>query len=449
MSQIEDITGYGLRGERARLIPTVADSQKERRVVSALLAVLTAVDEFGQHMLGIVGAPATRRSRVECFTEIHAPKNDLADNRRPDGMIIVSRGQAVWAAFVEAKIGPTMLDAGQVEAYVKLAREYEVNAVITISNQFVPDPRATPVRIDGRNLRSVDLYHWSWTSILSEGLLFADHKRISDPDQEFILAELIRYLQHGSSGVRPFTQMPTGWRDVCVAAVEGRRLPKNSDDIVNSAAGWVQLSRFIALQLALAVGQGVTLYMTRDQRRDPSRLMSEVVESLVTDNYLCSGFDIPDAADSLWLEANLEARTLSASMSIVAPQDKKRASAAITFLLRQLSSCEDDQLLIEVHWPRRAQTRKARLGDVRENKNCLLIDRSDLLPRKFTITRMSDLGNNIQSTRKFVDKACDLVTGFYSDVGQHLWNWIPSAPKVVTAKPDELLMGVESDESTS
>lgn len=438
MSQISEILDYGLRGEKARLIPVVADSHKERRAVSALLATLSSVDEFGHYMLSIVGAPVTQRSKIECFTEIQAPKGEMPEDRRPDGMIIVSRGNNVWSAFIEAKIGHNTLKFDQIEAYVRLAREYEVDAVITISNRFVPAPATTPIQISRRVLGSIGLYHLSWTSIVSEAILFAKHKGLHDTDQAFILDELIRYLQHDSSGVRPFTQMPSGWKDVCIAAVDERHLAKNDPNVIDAATGWVQLSRYIAIQLTLAVGQSVTLSMNRKQRQDPSLLVAEAIESIVSGVNLYAGFDVPNAADTLWLEANLQARRLSASISIKSPQDKKRATAAITFLLRQLDGCEDDQLFIDIYWPRRSEPTRVRLSEIIEDRNCALTDRSNILPRSFGITRRIDFGSKIGSVKKIVDAALELITAYYSDVGQHLNNWVPPPAKVVNDKNKEV-----------
>ena len=79
-------------GEVARLIPVVAESKREQRVVSAVLSVLSAVDEFGHGLLKAVGAPVGKRSNIECFTEV-VFKNQAKDNRlRPDGLIIVRTG---------------------------------------------------------------------------------------------------------------------------------------------------------------------------------------------------------------------------------------------------------------------------------------------------------------------------------------------------------------------
>ena len=83
----------------ARLIPTSGISgadEQERRATSALLAVLTAVREFGRGLTQPLGAPA---GAVETFIEVPFM---LGDKRiYPDGLIRVSRGQKRWTALVE------------------------------------------------------------------------------------------------------------------------------------------------------------------------------------------------------------------------------------------------------------------------------------------------------------------------------------------------------------
>ena len=54
----------------ARLIPTSGINgaeEQERRATSALLAVLSAVSEFGRSIVRPLGAPA---GKVECFIEV-------------------------------------------------------------------------------------------------------------------------------------------------------------------------------------------------------------------------------------------------------------------------------------------------------------------------------------------------------------------------------------------
>ncbi len=158
-------------GEFARLIPVVAETSKEQRAAATLLSVVAAVDEYGRGVLRRVGAPAGKSSKIRCYTEVVFKTPLQSSGKRPDGLIVVTTGKRAWTAIVEAKVGNTNLDAAQIEAYLDIAREVGADAVITVSNQFVTVPTHHPVTVSKTKLRSVGLYHWSWTFLLTEALL--------------------------------------------------------------------------------------------------------------------------------------------------------------------------------------------------------------------------------------------------------------------------------------
>src|SRR4051812_40951305 len=87
----------------ARLIPTSGINgaeEQERRATSALLAVVTAVREFGRGLTQPLGAPA---GNIEAFIEVPFV---LGEKKCfPDGLIRVTRGQRTWTALVEVKTG--------------------------------------------------------------------------------------------------------------------------------------------------------------------------------------------------------------------------------------------------------------------------------------------------------------------------------------------------------
>ena len=116
-----------------------------------------------------------------------------------------------WTALIEAKIGSAKIDSDQVQRYVQLARRNGLDAVITISNEFVGRPTHVPVAMPKNLLRRVSLYHWSWKFILTEAILLQSRAAITEPDQAFILREFIRFLSHDSIGVSGFERMPTEW----------------------------------------------------------------------------------------------------------------------------------------------------------------------------------------------------------------------------------------------
>ena len=73
----------------ARLIPVAGirgQEEQEIRGASSLLAVMTAVDEFGKSLLKEIGAPA---GRIATYTEVPL-KAANGKTLRPDGAITVS-----------------------------------------------------------------------------------------------------------------------------------------------------------------------------------------------------------------------------------------------------------------------------------------------------------------------------------------------------------------------
>ena len=100
----------------ARLIPTSGISgaaEQERRATSALLAVMSAVKEFGRAITAPLGSPA---GTVEAFIEVPFTVGDK--RLYPDGLIRVSRGSRSWVCLVEVKTGSNQLEATQLESYL-------------------------------------------------------------------------------------------------------------------------------------------------------------------------------------------------------------------------------------------------------------------------------------------------------------------------------------------
>ena len=195
----------------ARLLPTSGingTDEQETRATSSLLAVLPNVREFSSALLRPLNAPA---GNLE--TSIEVPF-ETSDGRtvRPDRLICISRGQRSWTVLVEVKTGNNDLGREQVEAYLDVARDQGFDAVLTISNQIASAAGLHPVEVDGRKVRKVALHHISWAEIVSAVVLQRVHRGVADPEQAWILAELIRYLEHPRSGALDFSDMGSALR---------------------------------------------------------------------------------------------------------------------------------------------------------------------------------------------------------------------------------------------
>src|SRR6266511_3754825 len=104
----------------ARLIPTSGINgaeEQERRATSALLAVMTAVREFGRSLTQPYGAPA---GPVETFIEVAFTLGEK--QRFPDGLFRVSRGRRQASHAHTWPDGWHVRDSRRGGSYLVLAR---------------------------------------------------------------------------------------------------------------------------------------------------------------------------------------------------------------------------------------------------------------------------------------------------------------------------------------
>ena len=277
--------------EPARLIPVSGingHQEAEERASSALLAVMTIVRPFSASLLAHAGVTRAASARVEAFTE---PVFELGDRTvRPDGLIEVHVGKrAAFRSLVEVKTGLAKLDADQINAYLDVARSEGMDAVITISNEIAPSPGVHPT--SGLRVRSnskVSVLHLSWTLIVSEAVKEHAHRGVDDPEQAWILGELIRYLSHPKSGVLSFADMGDNWSTVRDAAISGM-LNRSDPAAVEVCQRWDQLLRVVALRLGTETGADVLEVIPKTQRDNPKLRNKEFLKSLCGEGTLTGG----------------------------------------------------------------------------------------------------------------------------------------------------------------
>lgn len=418
---------YLISGEIARLIPVATKPELRNTCVTS--AMLMAVEEFAEALLGPVGAPTGKRSKVRVWVEpvFKAEKGDNKD--RPDSLIVVNNGRREWRALVEAKAKGADLEAGQIERYLDIAKAQGVEAVITISNQFVATPTQSPCDINRQKLKKVSLFHWSWSYLKTEAKIQLSKSAVSDPDQAYMLEEFVRFLEHDSAGVSEFEQMGKEWVEACKLLFAKSVLDKKSPLGPAVVSDWDELMRCTALLMSRELETNVTTVLSSKERRDPKSRLDAIQSAFICTGALESRLDVPDAASPISVEADLTRRSVTVSMSVDAPRDKARAPATVTWLLRQLAKTEDGSLMVVAKWPGRTPDTYAELSKIRENVDALVGERKGQLPRTFEIKAVSDLGGKFTQRRNFVPELVSCVTKYYEAVGQHIVQWQAPPPK--------------------
>jgi hypothetical protein len=410
----------------ARLIPTSgingADEQ-ERRATSALLAVLSAVREFGRAVLSPLGAPA---GQVETYIEVPFELGDKT--LYPDGLIRVSRGQRSWTALVEVKTGNNELSPEQLDAYLDIAREHGYDALITISNQIPAVPGQHPTSVDKRKLRKVALHHLPWVEVLAVAVMQKEYRGVADPDQAWILGELIRYLEHPRSGAMAFEDMGSTWVPIR-EAVHAGTLRAADKGIQELTSRFDALLRFVGLRLGQRLGSDVQTALSRKELADPTLRSQALVASLVGSGTLTGGLRISGAAASITVTADLRAGQILCQCEIDAPK-QGRQRTRVNWLVRQLEKAPDNIRVEAFALHSRGAGAAELLKVVRPNPDILIPDPTREL-KSFRLTQITPMGTKRGAGRgSFIDSVADAVDSFYVTILQHLRAWTAPPPKL-------------------
>lgn len=419
----------------ARLIPVSGisnNTEAEMRATSALLAVLTIVRDFSIGVLSPLGASTARKATVEAFIETTF-KLDDGTVVRPDGLVQVTYGSSTWKTLVEVKTGSNALQPEQVTSYLTVARQHGIDAVLTISNEIGIAGQHPCSRVRVRSNSKVLLAHLAWTELLAHAVKAKVHRGVSDPEQAWILGELIRYLEHPASGAMDLQDMGPAWASTRDNARAGT-LRRTDAECAEITQRWDQLLRFAALRLGSSTGVDVQPVVPR-AHADPGARSAHLAENLTSNGVLDGTLRIPGAAGDLLISADLRARQIATSTVVPAPTDRGNR-ARVTWLLKQLGSDAPGDLMIEA-WPRQArQPLVASVASAQEDKDLLVDpDRRDTL--RFGLVRRSEMGQNRKDGGRspgFIESTTAAIDAFYSSVVQQIVPWSPRPPQVRPSK---------------
>lgn len=416
----------------ARLIPISGISgaeEQERRATSALLAVISVVKEFGHALLKPLGAPA---GTVETFIEV--PFENNGKKCIPDGLIRVQRGKRTWTALVEVKTGRNTLQTEQLESYLDVARTQSFDALITISNEIPPLLGEHPTKVNKRKTQKVALHHWSWTLVLSTAVLQKEHRGVTDPEQAWILGELIRYLEAPKSGAMEMEDMGSDWVSVRRAVTSGTLRP-GDPGATEVVARFDGLIRYVSLLLGRQLGTDVIQVRSRKEAADPALRAQTVLASLVSEGRMSGSIRIPNTAAPIHITADLRASQVTCQMEVEA-RKSSRATTRVNSLLRQLKHAPEDTRIEAFLANSRGPGTAELLGKARLDPSILIADSKKEIKR-FQVTMIVPMGTNKSRGKGgFIDSVVDAVDGFYSSVVQHIKVWAPRPPQLRETEPE-------------
>jgi hypothetical protein len=439
--------GYGMRdlpdmlkqGSRARLFPVLADTSREGRVASIFLSLLPKVPALAEVVFDSIGIRIGKRTSIECYTEVVL--NDTSDiKNRPDGFIVIRNGKTTWTALVEAKIGKSEIEYDQVNRYIDAAKSNNIDAVVTISNQFVATAKISPLNFPKNILKKASLFHWSWAWIQTQCEILSHQGGVDDHEQVFLIKEFQRLLDHPTTGIERFTQMGAKWKDIAQAVSNQEVLKKTSPEVEQVVSDWYQELRDMSLLLSSHVGQTVSVKIEKSLVNDAVARLRDGCRVLADEHKLVGTFVVPAAASEIGVCADLTRRSIVFSMRLKAPQDRKSTKARVNWLLKMLKA-EDPRLAIRAHWPGKKPPTQKDVSLLREDPDAINDNTSDAAPHSFEVLLIEVDAKRFVGRRTFIETLEACSSDFYDLVGQHLRAWQAPPPKpvrVATPLMDEI-----------
>lgn len=435
-TQIKDFINLKENGiclQNARLIPIYRPGD-EMALTSIFLSSLRLVKEFQKDFFSEVKLP--KSGLIYTFTEVVFPQHK---DSRIDGLLLnVKSGTIKDAAILEMKNKNNVVEKKQIDKYLSIAKDLGIPKIITVSNEFVAEPTQTPLHI--KSPKDIQMYHFSWSYILTlaQILLFDNDKNIEDEDQVEIMREVVAYLNNDTSGVRGFTKMKQGWKEVVNQINTGVSINVSSMNVQETISSWLQEEKDMALILSRELGVLVKTGNPKFKGKLHDRLDYNA-NKLLNKKMLSSKFGISGAVSDITVKALFDKRIIEMSVSLIPPTDKG-LKGQIGWLKRQILNCEKknkrlydsiiNEIVIDINIKHARDNIRVSFGKL--DDVYLQIKGKDI--NEFTIVEVKDFGKNFASTKKFVEQIEKMLVEFYAGIVQYLVKWEKPAPKITQSK---------------
>ena len=398
------------------------------------MACLSKIDEFGAALLNSVGQKVGARAIIETYTEIVFEKQLIEIKDRPDGLIVLKVGKREWRALVEAKVGTNVLDIEQIEKYRALAKDNNVDCVITISNQFATNSAHHPLEAIRKSRSKIPVFHWSWMHILTVADLLISQDNVDDMDQLVLLNELRRFLGHESAGVKGYDRMPKEWSNLNKLVSTGADIPAKSSDANIVLEAWHQEMRDLTLILSRLTETSVSEKLPQKHLNNPSQRIRDEMDDLRHTRQLKCVLNIPDTASPIEIIADITRRSINVGMTLRAPEDKKTTKARMNWLLRQIRSKKVENIYVRLLWPGKSEATQFSISELRDNINIINIGKEHLTVHGFHVFSSNRIGVRFIQQVNFISDLEKFVPFFYKTVGSSLNAWKRSPPKIKSEK---------------
>ena len=341
-----------IEAQKPSIIPLF--KKTERRLLSVFMGALYLVPEYRGAFYKLLNYTSGKTCSHQCLMEPQY-KTPKYPNTRPDGLVVCTRGQSVWSVFFEAKtdkpIRPT-----QMQEQADLAQILEVDAVVSISNEFAREPKELPYALPLSKRRKRDFFHFSWADIRTFTTLFLDENTLCNQTEIMVLEQVLHYFWQPDTGIKTYDAMPPDWPKFVESArdVRGLGFQTNTSGVTEIVHGWQQERRDLSAKLMAKTKLKLRMQHEAGTRADSDQRLKFDKQQLANDYVLTATYQFLDTKTNVWVKADLSACRISTAIEFSPPAGKK-ARGTITWLIKKLQDNAPENLIVSIDWRGRSQ----------------------------------------------------------------------------------------------
>lgn len=381
---------------KPRLTPHFKKS--ERTLLSVFMRLLELVPSIRGEFLADCGFGAGKTANYQSFMEVSYPSTKLPEGR-PDGLIHCQRGSTNWSAFIEAKCDKSLIRPDQIQAYAELASSLDVDAVISISNEFAREPSELPYHVAQNKRKKREIYHFSWSDLRNRLELILHEGRLTELENG-ILEDCLSYFWGAASGVSAYDAMPQEWSDFVQSSGVGVGFNSKTLGITEIIHGWHQERRDLRSKLMKVALGPVRLAHPLGTKATFDEILVNDRKKLAESYELDADFRFKDSKSSLRVLCELQDRKTTISIDLALPSGKA-AKGTISWLAKQLTDVPTPKTSLLFDWRGRGNQRGLLLQEFIANPEAALSESKDA-PKKVTLIRQVHDVRRFKSRKFFV-----------------------------------------------
>lgn len=387
-----------------KLIPTF--KQTERKLLSVFMSVLEMIPEFRGAFLSRCGFNSGKTSYYESYME-PSYRSSKYESVRPDGLIFCRRGENYWTAFIEAKSEKSSIRSDQIQDYILLASQLDVQNIISISNDFANSPTELPYHIPNSKRKNTHIVHFAWAELRTFMELFLyETTKLSEVERQLI-QQCLEYFWHKDSGISTYDAMPEDWPNFVESAATNLGFNTKTPHVTDIVHGWQQECRDLCSKIMHAYKGNVEFVHPAGRKSTQDERLKFDRKSLAEEYYLEANYKFKATKSNLEITVDLKSCRTSVEIEIETPKDKK-AKASVNWIYNLLLETGLEESKIIFDWKGRNGSSIHQLSELKDEIDTICENQKDA-PKKIRIIQDIHNVRRFKSRKRFVEDLETLV----------------------------------------